>query len=615
LVGFLAAVISSIGDVGVTYFRSIVSVLAVCFLSCVATTARGAGLPITAISSTAATGFDISLDSAFYNETFYAGNPSEWGNLQPGAYVEFTVNAATAGQYGVQAYYATPQTAGANLLVNGAQQSALNLASTGSWGTLEMSQPSQITLPSGQSVLRIAAQAAFQPYNLAGLMITPKPAAAATVAVTNVSATATTGFDITAVSASSGYTLYRGSPSLWGNLQPGGSLTYTIQVAKAGNYALQLDYSTTLSGGAQILVNSTPQQVASFPTTLSWNTFEMSSTVTLTLPSGTSTLTVAALSSFEPFNLEGMTLAPAAAAQSASYPLAGQQFYVNPYSEAAENVNASCSAYYPGSTGLIAKIAAQPQGVWFGDWNTNVQSDAANVVTLAAQQGKVPIMVAYDIPIRDCNGYSGGGATSAAAYQTWVQGLAAGIGKAKALLVLEPDALSQLYNASCLNSTEQAERLSLLNFAVTTLQQTAPNTAVYMDAGDAGANAIAVSDMAQRLTSAGVANAAGFSLNVSNYIATDETTAYGNQISALIGNEHFVIDTSRNGLGSDGDSNWCNPPGRGLGAPSQGFSSGSLDGYVWVQNPGTSDGTCNGGPPAGQFSVPIACTLAHNAIF
>jgi endoglucanase len=430
--------------------------------------------------------------------------------------------------------------------------------------------------------------------------------------VTTVSPSATTGFNIALASASGGYTFYPGSPSLWGNLQPGGYLTYTIQAATAGNYALQLYYSTTLSGGALISVNGLQQQVASFPTTLSWGTFEMSSPVTLTLPSGTSTVTIGALTAFEPFNLAGMTLTPATLPQSGNYPLAGKQFYVNPYSEAAENVSQSCAPYYPNSPNLIQKIAAQPQGVWFGDWNSNVQSDAANVVALAAQQGKAPIMVAYDIPIRDCNGYSGGGATSAAAYQTWIQGLAFGIGKAKALLVLEPDALSQLYNASCLNSTEQSERLSLLNYAVNTLQKNAPNTAVYLDAGQAE-DSIAVSDMAQRLTWAGVANTAGFSLNVSNYIATTETATYGNQISALIGNKHFVIDTSRNGLGSNGQ--WCNPSGRGLGAPPQGFSTRTVDGYLWVQNPGTSDGTCNGGPPAGQFSVPIACTLANNAIF
>ena len=53
-----------------------------------------------------------------------------------------------------------------------------------------------------------------------------------------------------------------------------------------------------------------------------------------------------------------------------------------------------------------------------------------------------------------------------------------------------------------------------------------------------------------------------FALNVSNFRATDELVAYGTEHRPC----HFVIDTSRNGQGPKG-TRWCNPPGRGLGAP------------------------------------------------
>jgi endoglucanase len=135
---------------------------------------------------------------------------------------------------------------------------------------------------------------------------------------------------------------------------------------------------------------------------------------------------------------------------------------------------------------------------------------------------------------------------------------------------------------------------------------------VYLDAGHEGA--VPVADMAQRLTAAGVANAAGFALNVANYLPTDLNTDYGNQISALINNKHFVIDTSRNGLGGD-PSQWCNVPNQALGAISQGLSSGLVDAYLWVQNPGESDGSCNGGPSAGTFWLQQACGLADRAAF
>ncbi len=581
---------------------------------------------MTTLSATSNTGINIALDSNSNNYTLYPGDPSVWGNLQPAGFVEYTVFSPAAGTFGVQLYYSTTESgAGSNLWVNGIQQTAASLPSTGSWNTFQLSDPATITLPAGQSVIRIAAQAAFQAYNLEGVLFaptstsstpTPPPNPTPSGPVTVVSSSGSTGFDITQDSNSNAYTLYLGNPSLWGDLQPGGYVEYTIS-ASAGSYALQLYYSTTLAGGANVLVGGLQQQAVNLPSTGSWGSFQMSTPVTLNISSGVSVIRIAAQSSFEPFNLEGLSLNPINVGGSGpvtgNYPLAGVQFYVSPYSEAALNINASCSAFYPGSSGLIAKIANQPQGVWFGDWNVNVQSDAANVVKAAAALSQTPIMVAYNIPIRDCAGYSGGGAISAGAYQTWIQGLANGIGGAKAVMVLEPDALSQLYNSSCLNQTEQAERLSLLNYAVSTFKQSAPNTSVYIDAGHDGA--VAVADMAQRLQNAGVASAAGFALNTSNYDSTVANTTYGQQISALIGQKHFVIDTSRNGLGPTSDNQWCNPPNRGLGSPSQGFGSGLVDGFVWVQNPGTSDGTCNGGPPAGTFFVQQACTLAHNAIF
>src|SRR5215211_3205292 len=73
-------------------------------------------------------------------------------------------------------------------------------------------------------------------------------------------------------------------------------------------------------------------------------------------------------------------------------------------------------------------------------------------------------------------------------------------------------------------------------------------------------------EMANRLKSAGVDRARGFSLNLSNTFPTAEQRTYGDSISALTGGKRFVIDTSRNGLSSNGE--WCNPSGRALGGRS-----------------------------------------------
>jgi endoglucanase len=592
---------------------------------------------VTVVSPSSSTGFDVTQSSYSFNYTLYRGNPSLWGNLQAGGFVEYTVSASEAGTYGLQLYYSTIENpAGTDISVNGSYQSSINLPSSGSWNAFQMSATGDITLPVGQSVIRVAAQNNLQPYNLAGLLVTPISVATAptptptptptatptspNIPTTTVSPSATTGFDITRDSSFSGYTLYQGSPSLWGNLQAGGYVEFTIS-ASAGNYALQLYYSTSLSGAsANILVGGISQGPASLPSTGSWNTFQMSSALTIAIPSGISVLRIAAPSSYQAFNLQGMTLTPGSVPAPAptsvgNYPLAGANFYVNPYSSAGIYAQANpgdvCLQYYPSQPNLLQKITNNAQGVWFGDWNTNVQSDAASVMSSAGSA--VPILVVYNIPDRDCGGYSTGGSNNVAGYEAWVQSLARGIGNHKAAVVLEPDALSQLYNSGCLTTSQQTDRLNMLSYAVLAFKQYAPNAAVYLDAGHEG-DSIAASDIAQRLRSAGVANAAGFALNTSNYLPTADNTTYGNQISALLGNKHFVIDTGRNGLGGD-INNWCNVPNQGLGLPSQGFNSGLVDAYLWMQNPGESDGNCNGGPSAGTFWLQQACTLAHNAIF
>ncbi len=89
------------------------------------------------------------------------------------------------------------------------------------------------------------------------------------------------------------------------------------------------------------------------------------------------------------------------------------------------------------------------------------------------------------------------------------------------------------------------------------------NAVVYVDAGNA--RWVPPEDMAARLIKAGLEYADGFSLNVSNYVATDETLAYGKKISTLTGGAHFVIDTGRNGNGAAPENEWCNPEGERSG--------------------------------------------------
>ncbi|WP_338496031.1 glycoside hydrolase family 6 protein [Streptomyces sp. SJL17-4] len=84
------------------------------------------------------------------------------------------------------------------------------------------------------------------------------------------------------------------------------------------------------------------------------------------------------------------------------------------------------------------------------------------------------------------------------------------------------------------------------------------------------------------------------------------------------GGKPFVIDTSRNENGpwTQGDpaDSWCNPPGRALGEPPTRATGDPLvAAYLWIKRPGESDGTCRGGPKAGEWFDPYAQELARNA--
>jgi Glycosyl hydrolases family 6 len=133
------------------------------------------------------------------------------------------------------------------------------------------------------------------------------------------------------------------------------------------------------------------------------------------------------------------------------------------------------------------------------------------------------------------------------AYEKWVSGFAAGLGDRPAMVILEPDALAQL-NA-CPGNAQQQARLQMLAYAVKTLQTNRDQ--VYLDAGHS--NWVPASQMAARLRSAGIAQAYGFALNVSNYDATGREIGYATKLDRDLGMaKRFVVDTSRNGTGSTG---------------------------------------------------------------
>ncbi|MBL8159053.1 glycoside hydrolase family 6 protein [Candidatus Saccharibacteria bacterium] len=257
--------------------------------------------------------------------------------------------------------------------------------------------------------------------------------------------------------------------------------------------------------------------------------------------------------------------------------------------------------------GYFPEIASQPLSTWFGEWSGNVTNAVNDAVTKATAAGAAPVLVAYNIPIRDCGSYSAGGAAEADAYKSWMQSFVNGIGQRKAYVILEPDALAGI---SCLDAAGQRARLELIADAVNKLK-TQTKASVYIDAGNA--TWIGASTMASRLRSANVAMADGFALNVSNFISNSVSQQYGDQLAKQIG-KRYVIDTSRNGNGAAPDGEWCNPAGRALGTrPTTSTGQQYVDAYLWIKVPGESDGTCNGGPSAGQWWPDYAQSLIRNS--
>lgn len=286
--------------------------------------------------------------------------------------------------------------------------------------------------------------------------------------------------------------------------------------------------------------------------------------------------------------------------------LAGMSLYV-PSNNPAEEQIRTWRSTRPEDARLLERIVSQPAATWFGDWNGDVRADADRLLTEAAERGSAPVVVAYNIPSRDCNQYSAGGVGSAEEYRRWIRELAAGIGARKAVVILEPDALALV---SCLTPEGQGERFSLIREAVELLKSQT-GARVYIDAGHS--RWVPEDEIAQRLHLSGVDRADGFALNVSNFISTEENTGYGERVARRLNGAHFVIDTSRNG-GAVPEGEWCNPGGAAIGtAPTTATGHPLVDALLWIKRPGESDGECNGGPGAGQWWGEYALGLARGA--
>ena len=258
---------------------------------------------------------------------------------------------------------------------------------------------------------------------------------------------------------------------------------------------------------------------------------------------------------------------------------------------------------------MIAEMEAVPRAVWFTSGTpAQVQQQVRQTMVRAAAEHAEPVLVAYDIPGRDCAQYSAGGALDQASYQAWIDGFTRGLGHGRAIIILEPDALGNMPSNCGLSSTvypfTDSERTAEVKYAVQSLTQDA-GARVYLDGTHSAWQSVGT--MTQRLLAADVTGAAGFFLNVSNYQPDPQLVDYGTWISdciaivtdssnalynnpaacgsqyypatpgdfstwtlttqwyaAHLGNAvpstHFVIDTSRNGTGPNSMQQYASAP-------------------------------------------------------
>ncbi len=307
--------------------------------------------------------------------------------------------------------------------------------------------------------------------------------------------------------------------------------------------------------------------------------------------------------------VEDLALAPAEGVD----PVAGSQATRNrsqlaPYTLFTPNTQARAFLgsrdWSDSSRRQLSVLADTPQAVWLTGGSDADRRTVLAVSREAAAANAVPVFVLYNIPMRDCASYSRGGARNTNDYVAWAEEIASALSEDPAVIVLEPDALASM---GCLNSLEQSLRLEALREVVKRFARN-PNVSLYVDIGHP--YWLPPDVAAERLRSVGIEQAAGFSLNVSNFIATEENIRYGEIVSQLTNQARFIIDTSRNGAGAAPDLAWCNPWGRQIGQPTTVNPGHDLvDALLWVKNPGESDGTCNGGPSAGTFWPEYAFSL------
>ena len=251
---------------------------------------------------------------------------------------------------------------------------------------------------------------------------------------------------------------------------------------------------------------------------------------------------------------------------------------------------------------LIAQMALTPQAVWFTSGTPQqVQQAVHKTVKRAAAKHRVPVLVAYNVPGRDCSQYSSGGAGSDPAYQAWIDGFTKGLGDERAIIIVEPDGLANL-PSDCPGAYPgqdvaalTAGRIADIKYAGASFENNDKNSLVYLDAGHSAWHS--VGDISKRLEQAGVSSLQGFSLNTSNYQYTPNLDFYGTWISDCLA---YTEKVTPGDYGSCGDMYWN-------GGPANNWTGVAMSPYgVWSET--ASDPTLNTAGVTSRYALILGST-------
>jgi hypothetical protein len=274
--------------------------------------------------------------------------------------------------------------------------------------------------------------------------------------------------------------------------------------------------------------------------------------------------------------------------------------------------------------GELAKIAAQPEVQRLSSYSEGggpgaifAQAEKLFCRNLTADPGSIPIINTDFL-------HAGlGGCPTAAqvtadgpTFRRRIDEMAAATDRRPAVYLLELDAIGSSACAARIGSLPEWE--ADLRYEIRRMAAL-PHTVVYVEAGYSDANSVGYT--ARILNAIGVSRIRGFYTNDTHQNWTTSEVRWATAISQRTHGAHFIVNTADNGRGplrnrnrvKFGNSDLCNPPGRGLG-PKDTTHTGFryADAFMWTHPPGNSSG-CGGGPPGGVFWPARAISLAEHA--